>query len=120
MYQCGASSHDIILAGTLLYHSSVTDAEIFDGESKKKDESLLSRISIPDIGPLMFVIVTHWKTSLAIVAVFAVSALLIYAFGPTVIIAFIKIVAAIIEMLLRTLFACLGGLFRAYLQRNSP
>ncbi|KAK6048317.1 hypothetical protein COOONC_14178 [Cooperia oncophora] len=118
-YQCGAQTHDILLAGTLLYHSTVTDDEIFDGSSKKVNGSFWEHFSIPDITPLMMTFALHWKIALSVIAAFAILALLIYAFGPSVILAFIKVITAIVELLVRTLLACLDGALRACLQRTA-
>ncbi|WKX89564.1 hypothetical protein Q1695_008881 [Nippostrongylus brasiliensis] len=117
-FQCGAKNHNITLAGTLLYHSSVLDEEIFDMQSESGKGNAWNRFSIPDITPLAIAFIAHWKISLAVIAVVVIIAISIYAFGPTVVVAFIKIIAAIIEMLLRTLFACLSGLLRALLQTH--
>ncbi|KAK6764443.1 hypothetical protein RB195_024676 [Necator americanus] len=116
-YQCGAQTHDILLAEKLLYHRSMTDDEIFDSASKKVNGSLWEGFSIPDMNPLMMAFVQHWKISLSVIATFAIVVLLIYAFGPSVIVALIKVITAIVELLLRTLFACLGDALKACLQR---
>ncbi|KAK6061472.1 hypothetical protein COOONC_00865 [Cooperia oncophora] len=108
-YQCGVRTYDILLTGTLLYHSTVTDDEIFDGSSKKVNDSFWEHFSIPDITPLMMTFALHWKIALSVIAAFAIVAPLIYAFGPSVISAFTKAITAIVELLVRTLLACLGG-----------
>ncbi|KAK6030033.1 hypothetical protein OSTOST_03841 [Ostertagia ostertagi] len=88
-FRCGGKTSKIDLSGTLFYHTPTLDHEIFE-----------------DISPLLGTITKHWKITAAVIGGFTVIGLLIYFFGPTIIIAIIRILTNIILALPRSLLEC--------------
>ncbi|KAK6032748.1 hypothetical protein OSTOST_01056 [Ostertagia ostertagi] len=67
---------------------------------------LLKADTATDISPFLGTITKHWKTTAAVIGGLAVIGLLIYVFGPSIIIAIIRILTNIILALPRSLLEC--------------
>ncbi|KAK6018735.1 hypothetical protein OSTOST_15658 [Ostertagia ostertagi] len=111
-FRCGGKTSKIDLSGTLFYHTPTLDHEIFEGDTKRtaSNGNWWNNLAIPDISPLLGTITKHWKITAAVIGGFTVIGLLVYFLGPTVIIAIIRILTAIILALLRTFFECVTNL----------
>ncbi|XGW27542.1 hypothetical protein V3C99_007836 [Haemonchus contortus] len=109
-FRCAGKRQTISLTGTLLYHSSIPDEEIFNiGENTNMTNNWWNDISIPDLRPLIQTVLTHWKSTLAIASLTGVIGFAIYLFGPIAIVGIVKIVITIAKFAFKWFLKCVNS-----------